>query len=164
MKNNLKNSGDNMPSTGVEISGDMIKWGGGIMAGIIAFFTLKARIMTDMEAMLKLRLDLIHAEIIAVQEHNKQLKLEIDRLLLLVDNKLSEKEHSLLCSNMQQVVTVFNENIQKDVISIKDSLDKKFAVLNNRLDARRSSNGNPNTMHVRTAFSGTDKKEDPCED
>ena len=98
----------------------VLKWGGGIVGGVVAFFTLKKVITTDIESNLKLRLDLVHAEIDLI----KASLVKIEKI------KLSEKEHELMCGTMQLQIQ-----------SLEDCIKREFEVLHKRMNERRFNNG-----------------------
>ena len=110
---------------GTDIS--VLKWGGGIVGGIVAFFTLKKFVVADIEAKLKLELDLVRAEIELVKL--ALLKIEGD-----TKTKLNEKEHKLMCDKMQ---------IQ--IKSLEDCIKLEFKGLHKRMDERRITNGDTPT-------------------
>ena len=115
----------------MEISGgEGIKWATGITAGIVAFFTLKSRLVAEIEAKLKLRIDLINSETALVIERNEQLKLEIVRVEALVELKLSEKEHELMCGTMHLQIQ-----------SLEECIKREFEIIHGRMDKRRKTNG-----------------------
>lgn len=115
-----------MMTTGIEV----LKWGGGIAAGIVAFFTLKKIMVSEIEAKLKLRIDLVHAESDLIRQENAQFKLAIIKIEKEAVLKLSEKEHGLICSGMQQQIQ-----------SLEDCVKKEFEILHRRMNRRRKGNG-----------------------
>ena len=98
----------------------VLKWGGGIVGGIVAFFTLKKFVVTDIEVKLKLRLDLVHAEIDLIKVS----------LAKIEEVKLNAAEHKLMCGNMQLQIK-----------SLEDCINSGFKTLHKRMDERRVTNG-----------------------
>ena len=107
--------------------GEVIKWGGGFIAAVLAFFGLKKMVVAEIEAKLKLHIDLLHAEAKLVEEHNRQTLLDITRMEALIALKLDEDKHGLICLSMQ-----------KEMTAVKECITSSFNALNKRLDARRS--------------------------
>ena len=106
--------------------GEVIKIGGGFIAAVLAFFGLKAMVVKEIEAKLKLRIDLLHAEAKLIEEKNKQAKITIDRIEAEYKSKLGKDEHVLLCRSMKQ-----------EISSLRDCIKLEFRAINEKMDKRR---------------------------
>ena len=111
--------------------GEVIKIGGGFIAAVLAFFSLKKVLSVELEKELNLRLELAHKEIEATNAEIARLKMENVRLEKLIMLRLVEKEHDLQCNMMQIELT-----------GIKHCIEEGFMVLHKRLDKRRSTDDN----------------------
>ena len=106
------------------------KGAGIVLAAVLTFFGIKSNIEKDVRKELKLKLDLVYAEIEARKKEIEVLQLENIRLAKEIQLRLVEKEHELMCSGMQ-----------KEIAGLKLTIEKEFIVLHKRMDKRRITNG-----------------------
>ena len=124
-----------MPTTEFEIAS--VKWATGIFTGICigigGFFKMRSILRNDLEKELKLRFDLVHAEIESLREKNIVLGHENDKLEKLVELRLLEKEHNILCAGREKEILALTSS----VIGIKKYIKDEFMVLHKRINTRR---------------------------
>ena len=91
---------------------------GTIMAAVFAFFGVKTVIQKQLEKELRLRLDLVNADILHVKEESRRLEKELGLRLI-------EKEHSIMC-----------EGMQKEIAALKGAVEDGFALIHKRISNR----------------------------
>ena len=78
---------------------------GTVMAAVAAFFGVKTILQKQLEKELKLRLDMVNADILHIKEENKRLDQELKL-------RLVEKEHNLMCIGMQEKIAGLTKSIE----------------------------------------------------
>ena len=105
------------------VEGEVVKWGSAILAGVAALFTIKWKMSNELKDELKLRFDLIQTEIAKTNVETVQVRVENARLEKLIQLRLVEKEHDLIC-----------QSTQREIMSIKGCIEDGFNILHKRID------------------------------